>query len=177
MGERRYVVVSGPPGSGKSTLAARLAPALGLPLLGKDTVKDALLDALGADDIEESRRLGRAAMGVLFALAPACPSGAVLDANFHRTAATPDVAALPGAVVELFCRCSRHEALRRYRARAGTRKPGHLDGARGDDDLWHAEVTEPLAGGWPVLEVVTDAPMDAAAVARIVAWIEDAAGP
>ena len=41
---RVYVVVTGPPGSGKSTLARSLADELDLPLLAKETVKQALLD-------------------------------------------------------------------------------------------------------------------------------------
>ena len=163
-----FVVVSGPPGSGKTTLAARLAPALALPLLAKDTVKEAMLGAVPAADVEASRRLGRAALEVLFALAPWCPSGAVLEANFHRTPARPAVGALPGAVVEVFCRCGVDVARRRYRARAGSRPAGHFDGERTDADLWHAEVTEPVAGGWPVLEVETATPVDLdALVARV----------
>src|SRR5262249_62157936 len=43
-----FVLVAGWPGSGKSTLAAALAPELGLPLLAKDEIKEALMDALGA---------------------------------------------------------------------------------------------------------------------------------
>jgi predicted kinase len=42
-----FVLVAGWPGSGKSTLAAALAPELGLPLLAKDEIKEALMDALG----------------------------------------------------------------------------------------------------------------------------------
>ena len=41
-----YVVVSGPPGSGKTTLAPRLAAELDLPLIAKDTIKQALLAVL-----------------------------------------------------------------------------------------------------------------------------------
>lgn len=45
-----YVVVTGPPGSGKSTLARSLADELDLPLLAKDTVKQALLDEQRPDE-------------------------------------------------------------------------------------------------------------------------------
>jgi 2-phosphoglycerate kinase len=41
-----FVVVSGPPASGKSTLAPVLARELGLPLIAKDTIKDALMSVL-----------------------------------------------------------------------------------------------------------------------------------
>ena len=42
-----FVLVAGWPGSGKSTLAAALAAELGLPLLSKDEIKEALMDGLG----------------------------------------------------------------------------------------------------------------------------------
>ena len=38
-----FVVVSGPPGSGKSAVAEPLARELGLPLIAKDTIKEALM--------------------------------------------------------------------------------------------------------------------------------------
>jgi GrpB-like predicted nucleotidyltransferase (UPF0157 family)/predicted enzyme related to lactoylglutathione lyase len=127
-----FVLVSGPPGSGKSTLARDLAPRIGLPLLAKDTLKQALMDALGVPDVEASRRIGRAAVDGLLALA-ADSGGAVLEGPWHRDRA-PVLAALPGRVLEIFCR----------------------------SDV----VTEPVAGGWPVLEVDTSAPVDPGRLSR-----------
>lgn len=70
-----------------------------------------------------------------------------------------------GRVVEVFCRCDRDVTERRFRARAGSCHPGHFDGARPFDELWDADVTRPVAGGWPVLEVDTARPVDVAALA------------
>ena len=42
-----FVLVAGWPASGKSTLATGLAAELGLPLLAKDEIKEALMDGLG----------------------------------------------------------------------------------------------------------------------------------
>ena len=42
-----YVLVGGVPGSGKTTLARQLAPLLGMPLIAKDAIKEALMTALG----------------------------------------------------------------------------------------------------------------------------------
>lgn len=44
------VLISGVAGSGKSMLARRLAPVLDLPLISKDTIKEALADCLGLGD-------------------------------------------------------------------------------------------------------------------------------
>jgi glucokinase len=165
-------VVTGPPGSGKSTVAHDVARLLGLPLLAKDAIKETLFASLPAVDVVESRRLGGAAIEVAFAVAAASPIGAVLEGNFHRTRAQPAIAALPGRVVEVFCRCSRETARARYRARSSTRAPGHFDAVRTDDDIWHAEVNQPVAGGWVVVEANTEEPVD---LATVVARIEDAA--
>lgn len=109
-------------------------------------------------------------MRVLYALAKDQPGGAVLDSNFRRSIAIGEIRGLPGPVVEVHCRCDREAALSRYRSRAATRHPGHFDETRHDDDLWNADVTEPLAGGWAVVEVDTnrdvDVPMVMAALRR-----------
>ena len=90
-----FVVVSGPPGSGKSTVAEPLARELGLPLIAKDTIKEALMDVLGAPDVEASKRLGAASIEVMVAVAAASPVGAVLDCNFRRSIAVGNSDACP----------------------------------------------------------------------------------
>ncbi len=69
MGRDAFVVVAGLPGSGKTTLARALAVELDLPLISKDTIKEALFDALGTGDLEWSKRLGRAAHLVMYGIA------------------------------------------------------------------------------------------------------------
>jgi predicted kinase len=154
-----FVVVNGPPGSGKSTLAAALAERLGLPLIAKDTIKEALMSVLDVPDVEASRRLGRAAIAAMLGTAATCRTGAVLDANFRRTLAVHELGQLPGQIVEVFCVCPRDECITRYRARGPQRVPGHFDAARTDDDLWNDEVTQPVDGGWPVVRVGTERPV------------------
>ncbi len=155
-----FVVVSGPPASGKSTLAPVLARELGLALVAKDTIKDALLSTLACDDVEASRQIGRAAVATMVAVAADAPRGAVVESNFYRTVAPAELRRLPGAVVEVFCRCDRDVAVARYRARAGSRHAGHFDLVRQPEELWNDEVAEPVAGGWPVLEIDTNHPVD-----------------
>ena len=160
----RFVVVSGPPASGKSTLAPVLARELGLPLIAKDTIKDALMSVLAVPDVETSRQVGRAAVAAALALAAESPVGAVIESNFYRSIATEALGRLPGALVEVFCRCDREVARSRYQARAGTRHGGHFDRVRSVDELWNDEVAEPVAGGWPLLEVDTTTRVDVAEV-------------
>ena len=154
-----FIVVCGPPASGKSTLAPQIAAEFGLPLIAKDTIKDALMSVLPPQDVEASRLLGRAAVKAILAVAAQSPIGATLESNFYRSLAVADLGRLPGRVVEVFCRCDRDVAARRYMARAGSRDAGHFDLARSADELWD-EVSEPVAGGWPVVEVDTNSPVD-----------------
>ena len=159
-----FVLVDGPPASGKSTLAPVLARELRLPLVAKDTIKDALMSVLPVPDVAASQQLGRAAVTAMVAVAAQSPVGAVIESNFHRSAATASLERLPGGIVEVFCRCDQAVAAARYRARAGSRHAGHFDHVRTDEELWNDEVAEPVAGGWPVLEVDTNRPVDVAAI-------------
>jgi predicted kinase len=124
---RKLVYVSGAPGSGKTTLAAPLAAELGYPLLRKDRIKETLHDALGAPepDLAWSRRLGAAAMELLWALAADAPA-VVIEANF-RPYSEYERAKLSGLAeqpVEVHCVCPAELALRRYNAR--TTHPVHV---------------------------------------------------
>lgn len=128
------VIISGPPAGGKTTLAVPLARHLGLPLLAKDTIKEALMDALGCDSVDRSRELGTATFEVLYRLAEAqldVGTGAAVEANFHAGASVPALSRLVARskAVEIFCWAPDDVLIQRYRrrARSGERHLGHYD--------------------------------------------------
>ena len=161
-----FVVVSGPPGSGKTTLATGIAQEMGLPLIAKDSIKETLMSVLKVPDVDTSKMIGRASVEVMFTVAAAASGGAVLESNFYRSVSRLNIEALPGLVVEVFCRCDRELALSRYRERSEHRHPEHFDDRRTDDELWNDEVTAPVGGPWAVLEVKTDRPVDISTVIK-----------
>ena len=172
-GRALFIVVSGPPASGKSTLAPLLANELRLPLIAKDTIKDALMSVLAVPDVETSRQIGRAAVVAMLAVAAESVPGAVIESNFYRSVATDPLSRLPGTMVEVFCRCSAAVAAQRCAERAGSRHVGHFDRERTPPELWNDEISEPVGGGWPVIDVNTEQPLD---IADIVGRVEALAG-
>lgn len=131
---------------------------------------------LDVPDVEASRLVGGASVASLLAVAADAGSG-VLESAWHRSRAAEDLCALPGPIVEVFCRCDRGTAARRYAQRASTRAAGHFDSERDPDELWNDEVAAPVGGGWPVVEVDTTSPVNVAAVIRrIEAAVDSAAG-
>jgi predicted kinase len=158
------VLVAGPPGSGKSSLAGPLAAELGLALLAKDEIKEALMGELGVPaTVEESRRLGRAAVMAMLAVARSS-RGAVLDSTFYPYT-VPHLERLPGTLIEMRCRCPREVAQTRYRARSETRLAGHFDAERPPEELWNEHHIEPLGLG-PLIEVDTTVPVDVEPLAQ-----------
>ncbi len=163
--QRRLVLVSGCPGAGKTTLAVPLAAELGFTLLAKDRIKEALHDGLGAPvaDRAWSRRLGAAAMELLWTMAADAPS-VVLEANFRPRSAYERgrIGALAARPVEVHCACPLALAARRYNQRAGARHPVHVVEELAADDL--AEFDRPIGIG-DVIAVDTTGPVDVAALA------------
>ena len=156
---RRLVLVSGPPAAGKTTLAVPLAAELGFALLAKDRIKETLHDALGFDaDLTWSRRLGAAAMELLWALAADAPA-VVLEANFwsDHPPNGERVRALDARTVEVHCSCPIEECLRRYEARAASRHSVHVL----DRELGLAASTAAAAVGAtaPATPVLADEPL------------------
>jgi len=166
--ERGYVIISGAPGAGKSTIAAPLAAALGLPLIGKDMIKETLHDHIPAvgDRSGWSRTLGGAAMEVIWTMAAAAPA-AVLESDFRPRSdyERGKLAGLGAPLVEIYCRCPPELAAARYAARHETRHPAHVRSTVTLDML--AEFDTPVGLG-PVIEVDTSGAVDVAGLSRAV---------
>jgi hypothetical protein len=130
------------------------------------------MSVLPVPDVDTSRQVGRAAVAAMLAVVAASPIGAVIESNFYRSVAVDALWRLPGRVIEVFCRCDRATASARYAARAGTRHAQHFDGVRSGEELWNDDVAQPVAGGWPLLKVGTERPVD---LGEVVAFIRAAA--
>jgi predicted kinase len=149
------VVVTGPPAAGKTTVAQALAGGLRLPLIAKDPVKEALFDALGHDDLEWTKRLGRAVYPLLFHVLETqllAGRSCVVEANFDHEAASTTLRRLqerlPFRALQVVCTAPANVLLDRYAARTGSRHPGHFDELRLDD------VREAIAAGrWRALDL------------------------
>jgi predicted kinase len=128
------IVVTGAPAAGKTTVAWELAARLRLPLIAKDTIKEALFQGLGPGDLAWSRRLGAATFLVMLALAEEsieAGSSLVLEGNFVRGGEIEaKLAALPARFVQVHCSAPLDVLLERYGGR--DRHPGHLDVRRID---------------------------------------------
>jgi predicted kinase len=162
------VVVAGIPGSGKTTLARALAEELRIPLISKDTIKEALFDALGTGDLERSQQLGLAAHRVMYALVGDLEA-VVLESHFWRGVSEPDLRSLGRPLIQVYCRCPVDLAVERYKRRATTadRHPGHLPEHQTEDVIaqWASIEPEPLELDAPLIEVDTSAAVNAVELA------------
>jgi predicted kinase len=167
-GRGQIVIVSGAPGAGKTTLAIPLAQELGFALFSKDLVKETITDALGAGggDLPASRRLGGAAMELLWMLAQHAPQ-AVLEANFrpHSDYERARLAAFNADIVEVYCECGSDEAARRFRDRAAVAGRHAAHPLREMSPAMLAEYDRPVGIG-PVVQVDTRVSVNAELVAR-----------
>ena len=153
------MVVSGAPGSGKTTLARPLAAALGLPLIRKDAIKEALGEAMGAPDYESSHRLGAITLQVLRALMRDIGFG-VYDSPWRAQYDLAELSRLPPPLVEVFCDCDPTVRSERIRGRQGTRHPVHFDLEHAAASVAQGDPTDrPLAGPWPLIRVDTSRPV------------------
>jgi predicted kinase len=167
---RYFVVVSGLPGSGKSTLARRLAVALDLPLLDKDTILESLFEL---KDVESRRELSRES-DIILQTEAALLEGAVLVSHWRLpgmplNSGTPTewLLRLSDRVVNVHCDCPAEVSAERFYRRK--RHPGH-----GDYERSHAEILASIrevAGFGPLnigqrVEVDTSRALDLDAVVR-----------
>jgi predicted kinase len=166
-----HVVVTGVAGAGKSTLARALAQVLGVVLLSKDRLKEALHEAFPVEATEQSLRLSAAAMHVLYDTAAHSPGGTVLDANWRPEVDCPRLEQLPLPLVQVFCDLAPSLAQRRLveRVASGRRHRVHRDAM--DPRVLHrmvqeaAEPGQPLPLRVPVVRVDTSSVVDVTLVA------------
>ena len=132
MGGPLLVIVTGPPAAGKTTVARGIATRLRLPLIAKDTIKEALFDGLGAGDLAWSQRLGEATYLAMLALAEesvTVGASLIVEANFVRGGDfAKRLAALPARFFQVHCSTPLEVLVERYGSR--DRHPGHVDSQR-----------------------------------------------
>jgi glucokinase len=133
----RVIVITGLPGAGKSTLGHELARRYRVPLLAKDSIKEPLLDVLGAADAAYSRKLSDASFAVMFRLATEWVAGGqdfILEGNFrpaeHEGPLREAFTSARG--LQVLCRVPEAERLARLadREKDAARHGGHRFGER-----------------------------------------------
>ena len=131
----RLVIVGGAPATGKTTLARALGVSLGLPVITKDDIKEALAAPFATGDREWSKQLGVAAYSALYAVAGrilAAGQGLILESNFWRPeseGALRELARLAPTVV-IVCRTTDTLRRQRFEERAARgRHRVHVDSA------------------------------------------------
>lgn len=169
---RSAILVNGVPASGKSTVSREISSALNAPLLGLDTVKEALFSELGTGDRLYNRKMGRASFAAIWALVGAFPPGSivVIDAWFgfqpiefltgHAKAAKAVIAC------ELWCHADPKVIERRYLDRCDSRHSGHLGPEYAPELRALAERAQSLKLS-PVIDVDTEKSVDVAHVVRL----------
>jgi predicted kinase len=167
MTERLVVLVNGLPGAGKTTLARTLSQRLRLPLLSKDTIKEAHADVLGTEPPPgwSQRRwnaaLGAAASETMWALLADAHGGAVLESCWPKDVRHFVTQGLQRArgrqPVEIWCEVPLETARRRWSVThpgAGysrlSRKSGTTCGRALASTAWKStSATAAVSGGAP----------------------------
>ena len=130
------LIVNGYPASGKTTLARALSRELRWPVVTKDVIKEQLFDRLGATDYQDSKRLGIAAIEVMFMVAGellAVGTSAIIESPLIPSYDDARVRALERETdcltVQVVLTGDPDVLFERYRTRAerGERHPSHFD--------------------------------------------------
>ncbi|MCY3913515.1 MAG: ATP-binding protein [Chloroflexi bacterium] len=145
------LIVNGYAASGKTTLARALSRELRWPLVVKDEFKELLFDRLGAADYKESKRLGAAAIDVMFSVARellVAGTSVIIESPLIPSFDNPRIRPLERdadfLTVQVVLTGDPDVLFERYRSRAerGERHPSHFDHDRFSD--MHAMLHSPF---------------------------------
>jgi predicted kinase len=154
------IIVSGPSASGKSTLADRLATDLHLPVIHRDRIKEAMFDALGYSDRQQSKKFGVTAALVLIheledmlRVGVSCIVEGKFIPKFSEKELTQLLEVTEADAIQIQCSCEGGALYERFKQRAlsSERHPGH-DEANNLEDF----KDELLAGKLTHLELLGD---------------------
>jgi adenylate kinase family enzyme len=151
------ILISGAPCTGKTTLSKQLSPALKIPLISKDGMKERMFDALDFDTMQGeesnlSKKIGAATSDLLYYLIEQhlkVMQPLIVESNFDNKYASPSLRQLKSSYevsyIEVHCKADTEVLVERYlkRAQDGSRHPIHFDQERADsyrirlqDDTW-----------------------------------------
>ena len=158
--------INGVPGSGKSTLARALGEELGLPVVSKDAIKEALADALPVG--LPTTGLGAIASEAMWSMLALVAGPAIVESFWFSgrddrffAAGLAKAGITDG--VELWCEATQATTRERFRTRP--RHHAHSDAGRLDEWEVFSRDARPITG-FPVVRVRTEGPVDTRALAR-----------
>lgn len=129
MSRPTLVVVAGPPGAGKTTFSRLLGDALGLPVVGRDAIKEGVTFTTGitvANGSPEASQMFDLFYEVVDGLLERGVS-TIAEAAFRADIAPDELRARAGRADLVMVRCVVAEELWIERFRARGRRPGHRD--------------------------------------------------
>lgn len=164
----RLIVLNGMAGAGKTTLAGPLAAELGVPLVSKDAIKEAIGDAVDAP--LPTRAIGALAADALWRIVGML-EGVVLAESVWLAGRDEEwfrrgwASAGSPAGLELWCEAPREVMRERFLSRS--RHAAHDDRGRIAEWETAADAACPMIG-FPVVPVDTSAPVDVPGLAAII---------
>ena len=150
MSKTLLIVISGLSCTGKTTLGKKIAREFRLPFISRDGIKESLFDALGVNDREWSKKLGRASYHVLYQLIDLLLQANktfIVESNFQPAFDDERFLDLQKkydlAILQFMCKTDGEILFERFKKRSesGERHLGHVD------DQTHDEFKELLLKG------------------------------